>query len=251
MPIDPNASLRALLGGGQNIANSRIALRNKQVQDPLTSHAFEQQVAEENAAEAANQAADPMSQRYAAISKGQNEAAVENVPEIKKLHDEQLAEEMARITAPARTAGEFAVKAAESKAQAQNDALTQLLSAGVAPGQRVSASGVGSVSQAATPRPAAMPAALTTRFTKAQQAARPGMFFGPSAAQTNELEQSVQAMGQQEGLHPQLVQDALSVARANPKASAQQLLQAAEQLPGGALDDNERQQFLSVFSRLR
>lgn len=149
MPVDQNASLRALLGGGQNIANSRIALRNKQLQDPLTSRAFEQQVAGENASEAEARASDPMSQRYADIAAGQNEAAVENVPEIKALHDAALAEKMALATAPARTAGEFAVKAAGNKAQAENDALSRMLAAGVQPGGRISVQGVGSISQPA------------------------------------------------------------------------------------------------------
>lgn len=125
MPVDPNESLRALLGGGSNIANSRVALRNKQLEDPLTTKLFRQQVGQENAAEAQAQAADPLSQRYGQIAEGQGEAAVENVPEIKAMHDAALAEKMALATAPARTAGEFQVKAAEASGRARGEAAAQ------------------------------------------------------------------------------------------------------------------------------
>ena len=182
---DPNASLRALLGGGQNIANSRVALRNQQLQDPRTTAAFRQQVGQENADEAATQAEDPMSQRYAAIAEGQGQAAVENVPEIKAMHDQAMAEELALKTAAARTTGEFQVKAAESKAAAQNDVLEQMRQFGMAPGQKMSIAGVGSMSQApATHQPSqsdlADRAYLTGLRTGKQHAPGYSFFSGPS-----------------------------------------------------------------------
>lgn len=150
---NPQDSLRALLGGGSNIANSRVALRNTQLQDPRTSDSFRRMVMGENADEAATQAQDPMAQKYRAISEGQGAAAVDNVPEIKAMRDQELADKIALATAPARTTGEFNVKAAETAGNARADALQTMLGAGLAPGQRVSAGGV-SMSQPAVPHAA-------------------------------------------------------------------------------------------------
>lgn len=122
---DPQASLRALLGGGSNIANSRVALRNKQLEDPRTSDPFRRMVMGENADEAAAQAQDPMAQKYRAISEGQASADVANDPRIKAEHDVSMAEKLALATAPARTAGEFNVKAAETAGRARGEAVAQ------------------------------------------------------------------------------------------------------------------------------
>lgn len=111
---NPQDSLRALLSGGQNIANSRVAMRNTQLQDPRSSEAFRRLVMGENDQEAADQQDDPMNQRYAAISAGQNAATVDRVPEIARLHDQELADKERLATAPARTAGMFNVQAAQA-----------------------------------------------------------------------------------------------------------------------------------------
>jgi hypothetical protein len=111
---NPQDSLKALLGGGQNIANQRVSVRNQQLADPRTSDAFRRLVMGENAAEEASQIEDPINQRYQAISEGQNAAQVAQVPEIARMHEQQLAEKERLATAPARVAGQFNVQAAQA-----------------------------------------------------------------------------------------------------------------------------------------
>lgn len=106
--------LESLLMGRSNIANSRMALRNRQLADPRTTEAFRQLVEGENATEAAGYAEDPTLQKYADIAKGQNAATIAQVPEIAALHERGLAEQERLATAPARVTGQYNVEAAQA-----------------------------------------------------------------------------------------------------------------------------------------
>lgn len=115
------------------------------------------------------------------------------------LEEQEQAAEEAKLklaTEPHRVAGEYAVKAAESKAAAQADALSTLLQAG---GNRsVSVNGVGSVGAAPRPQSNAAGNAALARLLQAKTAAanskagqqRSGTMFGlregtPSPQQTD------------------------------------------------------------------
>lgn len=174
-------------------------------------------------------------------------------PEVAAAQEAEQAFELEKATAPARTQGQYAVKAAESKAQAQNDMLMQMLQGGMSPGQRVSVSGVGSTSMAQPPKPPQAPASVTNRLLQAQQAAQPSTFrkmfgMGPSQSAQNNLSGIVNEISSAEGIPSGLINDALNAAQQNPEASPEQLLQAVE---GDDLTDAEREQFLSIFMRLR
>ena len=192
-------------------------------------------------------------QRYRDIGAAQTEADIYELPEVEGIREDERAFELEKATAPARTQGQYAVRAAESKAAAQNDALQTMLSGGLQPGQRMSITGVGSVGQSNQPRAPRAPASVTNRLLEAQEATRPSgwrrmLGMGAPASTTENLSSVIQEVSTAEGIHPQLIQDAVSAAQANPTATVDQLM---SQVDGDDLTPEEREQFLSVFTRLR
>jgi hypothetical protein len=205
-------------------------------------------------AQEAIQADDPMQQRYRKVTDAQTDALVYNEPSVRGMREDQRGFELEKATAPARTQGQYAVEAANTKGQAQFDALQQMLQGGVQPGRSISVSGAGSIRQAAEPRRAQAPASVTNRLLTAQQkVANPGMirsFFGagPSKGAQTELQGVLTEISRAEGIPIELLNDAVNVATANPTASPEQLLQ---QVDGDDLSDQEREWFLTTFARLR
>ncbi len=181
-----------------------------------------------------------------------------NPATIAKRNQEQ-AQKVELAAAPANAAGHYAVEAARENRAGKGDLLDSLITmgehGGLQPGQHVSVSGVGSISEPTAPKPVAQKptAASVTALEKAQKANGPGLLdriMGRKPAPSNDTINALREVSTAEGVHPQLFNDALQLVSQNPGANAQQLLQAAEQLPGGELDPHEREQFLQIFSRL-
>lgn len=122
---DQLQSLLALQGGRANVANSRGALRNTQVNDPRTTDAFRRLVMGENAQEAQQFEDDPQSQGYEDIAQGQAAAHTDQDPMIAGLRERDLADKERLLTAPARTAGEYNVRAAQAAGKARGEAAAQ------------------------------------------------------------------------------------------------------------------------------
>jgi len=179
-----------------------------------------------------------------------------NRPDVTGMRREQEASKLRLAGEPARVAGEANIRSANVAGEAKFQALQELLKAGVQPGQSVSASGVGSVRQAPSPRPtppAQAPASVTSNLLKAQAANKPNWFDrlrGRTPEASPEVLNAIQEISLAEGVHPDLLKDALSIVASNPGASVDQLLATAEQ-GGTPLDDNERSQFLRIFGRVR
>lgn len=182
-------SLRALMGLGSNTANSRTAIRQTQLADPRTTDSFRRMVNVEDANEEALRGDDP----YDEIGQAQDAETVYNLPETRGMREDQRAYEIERATAPARTQGQYAVQAAGNKAAAQNDALRAMLTSGMQPGQRVSVSGVGSVS---TPAPKVSQAAQAQR--QYLQSLRTGKAHAPRPAGEGWLDRTITGPRQQD-----------------------------------------------------
>ena len=196
---------------------------------------------------------DPWAEHYRNVGEAQSEADIYNLPEVEDIRDDERSFQLEKATAPARMQGEYAVQAANAKGAAQYDALQGMLGAGLKPGQSVSVSGVGSMREGAQPRPQRAPASVTNRLLDAQKATQPsgirGFFgVGPSESSTANLSNVVQEVARLEGIHPNLIMDVLTTIQSNPNSAPEDVLRALE---GDDLTDGEREQILSIATRLR
>lgn len=196
---------------------------------------------------------DPWAEHYRNVGGAQSEAAIYNLPEVEEARNDERSFQFEKAVAPARIQGQYAVKAAESKAQAQLDNIQQMGQVGLQPGQRMSISGVGSINAPTQPRRQAAPASVTNRLLDAQKQAQPSgwrnmLGMGASDAATSNLTNVIGEISRAEGIPTQMIQDALSVAQSSPAASVEDLF---AQVDGDDLSPQEREQFISIFSRLR
>lgn len=142
----------------------------------------------------------PFADQYEGMEEAIGASNIYGDPRVRQMREEQQAFELEKATAPARMQGMYGVRAAEAKGQAQYDALQEMLRMGGQPGQRVSVSGVGSISQPQPSRREA-PSTIANRQylqslrTGKAQAQRPAgeswferLFSGPTQSELNRQE---------------------------------------------------------------
>jgi hypothetical protein len=187
------------------------------------------------------------------LSQARERAMIGQDPAVREALEAEQAFEIEKESAGARAQGEAAIRAAQVAGQSDIEALEALRGAELQPGESLSISGIGSRRAPAARQPARAPVSVTNRLLKAQQGVRPtgirGLLgMGAPAAATSELQNVIQEVASAEGIHPGLIQQALQAAESNPTAGIEELMGAIE---GDDLEDFERDQFLSIFSRIR
>lgn len=187
-------------------------------------------------------------QEDVAHTRGVNQATNDFMrPDVTRVRNIQKQDALDKLLLPIQERGKYEVEAAKQSQLGTQQRDERLY------GQR---SALQEDRQAAVvPKVPKADAGVTAKLLSAQSKNKGGFFdqlLGRTPPPSPDVLAAIREVSLQEGTHPALVNAALTLASQNPGASVEQLLQKAAELPNGAnMDEEDRADFLNVFSRLR